>query len=66
VIWATVASCIAARSGMVTSLRPTGSHVLIYTYSEFRRKLVRLPAENPKRFIELMVDAFDDDGPEDA
>ena len=51
---------------MVTSLRPTGSHVLIYTYSEFRRKLVRLPAENPKRFIELMVDAFDDDGPEDA
>ncbi len=44
------------------------NQVLIYKHGEFRTKLVRLPAENPERLIELLVEAFDDneDGLEDA
>jgi SAM-dependent methyltransferase len=46
----------------------SGSHVLIYKYYDRERKLVRLPAENPKPLIELLVEAFDDkeDDAEDA
>ncbi len=43
-----------------TELWASGSHVLIYKYDFFARKLVRLPAEDPKRLIELLVEAFDD------
>lgn len=46
----------------------TPGEVLIYKHGDFGTKLVRLPAESPKRLTELLVEAFDDeeDDPEDA
>jgi hypothetical protein len=43
-----------------TELWAAESHVLIYNYDAFDRKLVRLPAADPKRHIELLIEVFDE------
>ena len=44
-----------------TELWATNSHVFIYKYGDYTRKLVKVTAADPKRLIELLVSVFDDE-----